>query len=185
MPTYGIDVVFRSDTLLWSAQSPTTPNPIAMAFGYSYLPDTGPKAEKGEQCKRRIPKGTNVQFWLFDSNPASTIPPKKRIEQVFIQFRNQDPHSDVPCPFDGWDNGGKTFIPGDSTNPIFGPNANGNSIGTNTNGVQVYNVGKSTTAGQSASYPAVIPGKYEFTIKVTLIDGTLFQVDPEVDVLGE
>ncbi len=62
MPTYGIDVVFRSDTLLWSAQSPTTPNPIAMAFGYSYLPDTGPKAEKGEQCKRHFFGGLGQRF---------------------------------------------------------------------------------------------------------------------------
>ena len=184
MPTYGFDAVFKSDITLCQPQTPTDPNPVAMAFGYSYLPDTGSESEKGEQGKRRIAKGANVQFWLFDLNPTTPVPPDKQIKEVSIQFRNDVSDAEFLCPFDDWESGRKTFTPGDSTNPLYGPNPKGNSVGTNMNGTQVYTLGKSTTPGQSASYPAVHPGKYEFTIKVTLNDqtGTLFQVDPEMDV---
>lgn len=180
MATYGIDIVFRSDIKTTQDQTPTNPNPVAMAFGYSYLPDTAPESEKGEQGKRRVQTGSNIQFWLFDLN--SNITSDQKVKEVSIQFRNQD-HSLAQCPFKDWDNGGKTFTPSDKFDPVSGP-VQRDSVGTNISGALGYTLGKSTTSDQSASYPAVNPGKYEFTIKVTLGNGLLFQVDPEVDIEG-
>lgn len=182
MATYGIDIVFKSDIETTQNQTPTDPNPIAMAFGYSYLPDDAPESEKGEQGKRRIKTSSNIQFWLFDLN--TTISPAQQVNEVSIQFRNQAQDS-TSCPFKDWDNGGKTFTSEDkfNPNPISGPTPR-DSVGTNIKGAQGYILGKSTTADQSASYPAINSGKYEFTVKVTLNNGLLFQVDPEVDIEG-
>ncbi|MBL8188133.1 MAG: hypothetical protein JNK38_09000 [Acidobacteria bacterium] len=168
MATYGFDVALKSDV---TPQSPaTSTNPIAMAFGYSLTPDDGKMYEDGEKTKEAIPQNSYISFQVYDLADDAT---KKTISSVTISFK------DGTAPFDGWANGEMTF-----SGPQIVTVSKAQSTGCNVTSTVGYGMGGNSSQ-PSLRFEAINVGTYEMTITVTMTDGTVFQVDPEMDVMAE
>jgi hypothetical protein len=61
----------------------------------------------------------------------------------------------------------------------------GNNISTAVSGAASAGCNVIGTRWTTDAFKALNPGRYKFTVTVTLQSGRVFQVDPEVDVMAE
>lgn len=164
---YALDVAYQSDIAVMDASKP-----ISMAYGFVLLSSgVNPTGNKGlgEKVDQSIDVGDTVVFSVFDT--ASSLAPVTSI--VITSYDVTNPN--VPADPFGWSPAGIYSLNGSG----FG--ANGKSTGCNVQGFglstpQFTAQGKGQGKGQKKTY--------DFTITVTLQNGRVFQVDPEMDVEG-
>lgn len=182
MSSYGFDLAFKSNVTP-SITPADKANPIAMAFGYS----GGGKEETGEKSKLKVASASTVSFQLYDLDTPNTSP----VSTVTIKFHNLV-ETDPQCPFD-WANNEMTFynpdVPGNHKEPaicpiVLSPPGPILSNGCNITAVAGYTLGGGPSKEYTiASFPKL--QRFMFSATVTLQDGTMFRVDPEMDVMGD
>ena len=174
MAQYALDVVYKSDVTPWV--TPDATHPIAMAYGFVRLDPT--HTEIGEIVDLSINAGDTVDFSIFDiaAQPTPISGIVISVNDVTPPNTPNNPSRNV-SPF-GWPNGTKTF----PTQPFTHIPPNGYSSGCN---MQAYGL----TLGRFTAQPSPGTGRrvkiYDITITITLTNGRVFQVDPEMDVMAE
>lgn len=167
---YALDVAYQSDIAVVDASKP-----ISMAYGFVLLSSgVNPTGNKGlgEKVDQSIDVGDTVVFSVFDTTLVSPMP---TVTSIVITC-NDVTNPNVPADPFGWQTPGIYQL----TNPSFG--ANGQSTGCNMKG---YGLSTPIFTAQSKGQGKGQKKTYDFTITVTLQNGRVFQVDPEVDVMAE
>ncbi len=171
--TFALDVCYKSDVS--TLFTPNANNPISMAYGFVQMVDNDNFIERGAIVDLSIDAGDDVSFTFLDiaANPAT-------ISSIVISCNDVTPPNNPNNPIRnvspfGWTNGTYTVPTTQLTNTSsFG------SSGCNMNG-------HGLTIGPFTAQAA--PGKknktYDITITIILTNGTVFQVDPEMDVMAE
>lgn len=162
---YALDIVYKSDVTPNSTPADVN-NPIAMSYGFVLLGSQN--INRGEKVDLSIHNGDAVTFSVFDmaQNPAS-------IASIVVTCADvTNPRNPIAqqSPF-GWTNGTYT-----SNNPVF-TDPYGRSTGCNMAGLHGLSLTIATATLQGNNTKT-----YDITVTVTLTDGTVFQVDPEIDV---
>ena len=165
MPTnYSLDVAFSSTTR--SLPNNSTQPILAMGYGFSEQAPGGSWQEEG-QGVLAVRAGSPFVFTAFDTAPGNA----QRVTTFEVDF----PSDNNP------------FVD-ESGNPIGTPasivvtgnninSQNGQSAGCNV-------VGLYSMIGPYYIEPSAIDSKITFTVKITLRNGQVFQVDPEMQVEG-
>ena len=162
--SYSLDVAFSSTTrsLPGNSRQPM----LAMGFGFSALPPGGSWEEEG-QGVLSVKTGSPFFFTAFDTAPGNA--------QTVTTFEVDFPSSNNP------------FVD-QNNNPIGTPGSivvtgsnihsqNGQSAGCNV-------VGLYSMLGPYYVKASAAGSTVECTVKVTLRNGQIFQVDPEIQVEG-
>lgn len=186
MSSYGFDLAFKSNVTP-SITPADKANPIAMAFGYS----GGGKEETGEKSKLKIASASTVSFQLYDLDTPNTSP----VSTVTIRFHNLKEDAPIQCPFieDAWSKNEITFhnqeVPGNPKEPAIYRITLPPPEPIVSNGCNIVAAAGFTIGGRPSTQYTV--GNFEtlerfmFSATVTLQDGTVFRVDPEMDVMGD
>ena len=165
MPTnYSLDVAFSSTTR--SIPNNSTQPILAMGYGFSEQAPGGSWQEEG-QGVLAVRAGSPFVFTAFDTAPGNA--------QKVTAFEVDFPSDNNP------------FVD-EKGNPIGTPRSivvtgnninsqNGQSAGCNV-------VGLYSMIGPYYIEPSAIDSKITFTVKITLRNGQVFQVDPEMQVEG-
>lgn len=162
---YYLDIAYQSDISVVD-----TTKPISMAYGFVQQISGGYQG-KGEKVDQRINVGDLVGFAIYDtaSNPSP-------ISSVVITCEDvTNPNSKTGMDPFGWS------TPGTFTSPNTGLSSGGTSTGCNMYGYYLI-VGNFTS--QSKGQGKGQKKTYDITITVTLQNGRVFQVDPDMDVEG-
>jgi hypothetical protein len=154
--SYSIDVSFNSAT------TPALPNePIAIAYGFAKW-EGGSFKGKGQNLLK-LKQGDDFYVNVFDTAP---IP--GQVAEILVSFE----------PF-----------PNAKANSPFSDSAEmrlkGMNISTAVSGAASAGCNVIGTRWSAGAFKAQNPGRYKFTVTVTLQNGRVFQVDPEVDVMSE
>jgi hypothetical protein len=161
---YSLDVAFSSTTRS-IPNKPTQPI-LAMGYGFSEQAPGGSWQEEG-QGVLTVRAGSPFVFTAFDTAPGNA----QRVATFEVDFPNKD------NPFVN-ENGNPIGTPasivvtGDNIN-----SQNGQSAGCNV-------VGLYSMIGPYYIKPSAINSKITCTVKITLSNGQVFQVDPEMQVEG-
>jgi len=169
---FALDIVYKSDVTPWV--TPDMAHPIAAAYGFVSLGQS--HTEIGEIVDLSINAGDSIDFSIFDiaAQPAPISSIVISVNDVTPPNNPNNPIRNV-SPF-GWPNGTQMWA-----NPQFthAP-PNGYSTGCNM-------VGYGLVLGRFTAQAS--PGRknktYDITITITLTNGRVFQVDPEMDVMAE
>ena len=153
--SYAIDVSFDSGT------TPALPNePIAIAYGFAKMEDGSFKG-KGQNLLK-LKQGDD-----FYVNVFYTAPIPGQVTEILVSFE----------PF-----------PNAKANSPFSDSAElrlqGNNISTSFSGAASSGCNVIGTRWSAGSFNVQNPGRYKFTVTITLQNGRVFQVDPEMDVEG-
>lgn len=165
MPTnYSLDVAFSSTTRS-IPNKPTQPI-LAMGYGFSEQAPGGSWKEEG-QGVLAVRAGSPFVFTAFDTAPGNA----QKVTTFEVDFPNDN------NPF--VDENGKPIgtpasirVTGNNIN-----SQNGQSAGCNV-------VGLYSMIGPYYIKPSAIGSKITCTVKITLRNGQVFQVDPEMQVEG-
>ena len=165
MPTnYSLDVAFSSTTR--SIPNNSTQPILAMGYGFSEQAPGGSWQEEG-QGVLAVRAGSPFVFTAFDTAPGNA----QKVTTFEVEFPNHN------NPF--VDENGKPIgtprsivVTGNNIN-----SQNGQSAGCNV-------VGLYSMIGPYYIEPSAIDSKITFTVKITLRNGQVFQVDPEMQVEG-
>jgi len=165
MPTnYSLDVAFSSTTR--SIPNNSTQPILAMGYGFSEQAPGGSWQEEG-QGVLAVRAGSPFVFTAFDTAPGNA--------QKVTAFEVDFPSDNNPFV----DESGKPI--GTSRSIVVTGNdinsQNGQSAGCNV-------VGLYSMIGPYYIEPSAIGSKITFTVKITLRNGQVFQVDPEMQVEG-
>lgn len=156
LPSYSLDVAFSSATQPLSNKDPI----LAMGFGFAEL-IPGQHWQGTGQGTETVPRTSQVFFSVFDTAPNPEI-----VTMVTIHFPG-------PSPFLSAAGETGTTI---SVKPK--GSQHGHSAGCNVVGL-MWIVGPFVVSGKIKDKT-----KFEVTVSVTLKDGRVFQVDPEIIVDG-
>jgi hypothetical protein len=169
---FALDVVYKSDVT--PKVTPDLAHPIAMAYGFVAIGQTNP--EVGEKVDLSINAGDSVTFSIFDiaAAPAPISSVVINVNDVTPPNNPNNPIKNV-SPF-GWPDGTQRWV-----NPTFTHvPPNGYSTGCN---MVAFGLVLGNFTAQAA------PGRknktYDITVTITLQNGRVFQVDPEMDVMAE
>lgn len=162
---YALDVAYQSDIAVMDETKP-----ISMAYGFVLLTGVSAPGNKGlgEKVDQSIDAGDTVIFSVFDT--ASSLAQVTSI--VITSYDVANPN--VPADPFGWSTPGIYTL----NNPAFG-GSGGQSAGCNMKG---YGLSTPTFTAQSKVQGKGQTKTYDFTITVTLQNGRVFSVDPEMDV---
>ncbi|MDX2044928.1 MAG: hypothetical protein SF097_27200 [Acidobacteriota bacterium] len=177
MPTqsFALDVCYKSDVS--TLFTPNQNNPIAMADGF--VNSTNGLSEVGAIIDLSVNAGDQIRFTFLDI-ADSAVAAANTIASMVIQCDDVTPPRNTHNPIRGgnpfgWPAGTYVVPAADLANRTsFG------STGCNMNGF-------GNTIGPFTAQAANGQGRgqiktYELTITITLTNGRVFQVDPEVDV---
>lgn len=154
--SYAIDVSFDSGT------TPALPNePIAIAYGFAKW-ESGSFKGKGQNLLK-LKQGDDFYVNVFDTalNPG-------QVTEILVSF---EPFPDA-----------KANSPSSDSAEL---RLKGNNISTAFSGAASAGCNVLGTRWTTGAFKVQNPGRYKFTVTVTLQTGRVFQVDPEMDVSGE
>ena len=165
MPTnYSLDVAFSSTTR--SIPNNSAQPILAMGYGFSEQAPGGSWQEEG-QGVLAVRAGSPFVFTAFDTAPGNA--------QKVTTFEVEFPHHNNPFVDENDKPIGtpaSIVVTGNNIN-----SQNGQSAGCNV-------VGLYSMIGPYYIEPSAIDSKITFTVKITLRNGQVFQVDPEMQVEG-
>lgn len=163
-PNYSLDVAFSSTTL--SIPNNSSQPILAMGYGFSKQEPGGSWHEKG-QGVASVKAGAPFFFTAFDTAPGNA----QKVTTLEVDFpSNNNPFVDEKG--DPVGTSGSIVVTGDNIN-----SQNGQSAGCNV-------VGLYSMIGPYYIESSAKGLKIVCTVKITLPDGQVFQVDPEMQVEG-
>lgn len=154
-PSYSLDVAFSSAT------QPLTGDPIlAMGYGFAELLPGEPWKGSG-QGTEKVPRESKVFFSVYD-----TAPEPEPVTLITLHFPDKSPFTNSDAQ-----SGTTIEVVPDGSQP-------GQSVGCNVEGL-AWIIGPYIVSDAIEDNTS-----YEITVSVTLQDGRVFRVDPDIIVEG-